>query len=74
VATALSALSAARRPSEPGGYITLRALRYGLNDRRAQTHHEIGEWLGVGEERSRQLGLEALHWLRSIAEGTKRAA
>ena len=48
--------------------------RYGLNNQRAQTHHEIGEWLGVGEERSRQLEREALHRLRSIAEGTKRAA
>lgn len=48
--------------------------RYGLNDERAQAHEEIGEWLGVGEERSRQLEREALHRLRSIAGGTKRAA
>jgi RNA polymerase primary sigma factor len=48
--------------------------RYGLHDECAQTHEEIGEWLGVGEERSRQLEREALHRLRSIAEGTKRAA
>src|ERR1700744_2969454 len=48
--------------------------RYGLDDHRAQTHEEIGESLGVGEERSRQLEREALHRLRSIAHGTKRAA
>jgi RNA polymerase primary sigma factor len=41
--------------------------RYGLNDRRAQSHEEIGQWLGVGEERSRQIEREALHRLRSIA-------
>jgi RNA polymerase primary sigma factor len=40
---------------------------YGLNDHRAQSHREIGEWLGVSEERSRQLESEALHRLRSIA-------
>lgn len=41
--------------------------RYGLNDGRAQSHEEIGQWLGVGEERSRQIEREALHRLRSIA-------
>jgi RNA polymerase primary sigma factor len=41
--------------------------RYGLNSSRAQSHVEIGEWLGVGEERSRQIEREALHRLRSIA-------
>ena len=41
--------------------------RYGLNDERAQTHEEIGGWLGVGEERTRQLEREALHRLRTIA-------
>jgi RNA polymerase primary sigma factor len=40
--------------------------RYGLNDSRAQTHEEIGEWLGVGEGRSRQIEREALHRLPSI--------
>jgi RNA polymerase primary sigma factor len=39
--------------------------RYGLN-RRAESHEEIGEWLGVGPERSRQIEREALHRLRSI--------
>jgi hypothetical protein len=38
----------------------------GLNDSRAQNHEEIGEWLGVGQERSRQIEREALHRLRSI--------
>ena len=41
--------------------------RYGLSDGRAQSHEEIGVWLGVGEERSRQIEREALHRLRSIA-------
>ena len=41
--------------------------RYGLKHGRAQSHDEIGEWLGVGEERSRQIEREALHRLRSIA-------
>jgi RNA polymerase primary sigma factor len=40
--------------------------RYGLNGR-AQSHEEIGEWLGVGEARSRQIEREALHRLRSVA-------
>jgi RNA polymerase primary sigma factor len=48
--------------------------RYGLNDARAQSHEEIGEWLAVGAERSRQLEREALHRLRSIAAGLARAA
>jgi RNA polymerase primary sigma factor len=41
--------------------------RYGLNQGRAQTHDEIGEWLGVGQERSRQIEREALHRLRSMS-------
>ena len=41
--------------------------RYGLSDGRAHSHEEIGAWLGVGEERSRQIEREALHRLRSIA-------
>jgi RNA polymerase primary sigma factor len=48
--------------------------RYGMNDGRAQSHEEIGEWLAVGPERSRQLEREALHRLRSIAAGLSRAA
>lgn len=41
--------------------------RYGLNDSRIQSHKEIGRWLGVGEERSRQIERESLHRLRSIS-------
>jgi RNA polymerase primary sigma factor len=48
--------------------------RYGLGDDGAQTHQQIAERLGVGEERSRQLEREALHRLRSIAAPTARAA
>ena len=48
--------------------------RYGLNQDRAQTHEEIGRWLGVGEERSRQIEREALHRLRTIASPRARAA
>jgi RNA polymerase primary sigma factor len=48
--------------------------RYGLSDDRAQTHEQIGERLGVGEERSRQIEREALHRLRSIAAASARAA
>jgi RNA polymerase primary sigma factor len=48
--------------------------RYGLGDKAAQTHDEIGQWLGVGEERSRQIEREALHRLRSIAAAPRRRA
>jgi len=48
--------------------------RYGLNDGPAQSHEEIGQWLGVGEERIRQIEREALHRLRSIAAPSARAA
>jgi RNA polymerase primary sigma factor len=48
--------------------------RYGLNQNRAQTHEEIGHWLGVGAERSRQIEREALHRLRTIACPGARAA
>ena len=48
--------------------------RYGLGDEGAQTHEQIGERLGVGEERSRQIEREALHRLRSVAAGWARAA
>jgi DNA-directed RNA polymerase sigma subunit (sigma70/sigma32) len=40
---------------------------YGLNGTQAQSHEDIGNWLGVGEERSRQLEREALNRLRSLA-------
>jgi RNA polymerase primary sigma factor len=48
--------------------------RYGFRDDGAQTHEQIGERLGVGEERSRQIEREALHRLRSIAAAWARAA
>jgi RNA polymerase primary sigma factor len=48
--------------------------RYGLSDDGTQTHERIGERLGVGEERSRQIEREALHRLRSIAASSARAA
>jgi RNA polymerase primary sigma factor len=41
--------------------------RYGLNGGRVQSHEEIGRWLGVGEERIRQIERESLHRLRSIS-------
>ena len=39
--------------------------RYGL-DRDAQSHEQIADWLGVGEQRSRQLEQQGLHWLRTL--------
>jgi RNA polymerase primary sigma factor len=48
--------------------------RYGLSDDGTQTHEQIGDRLGVGEERSRQIEREALHRLRSIAAASTRAA
>jgi RNA polymerase primary sigma factor len=48
--------------------------RYGLRGDEPQTHEEIGAWLGVGEERSRQIERQALHWLREIAGGAQLAA
>jgi RNA polymerase primary sigma factor len=41
--------------------------RYGLSDRCAESHTEIGERLGIGAERSRQIERDALRRLRSIA-------
>jgi RNA polymerase primary sigma factor len=48
--------------------------RYGLNDSPVQGHEEIGERLGLGEERSRQIEREALRRLRSIAATSALAA
>jgi RNA polymerase primary sigma factor len=42
--------------------------RYGLGRGREQSHAEIGQWLGVGQECSRQIEREALHRLRAVAE------
>jgi DNA-directed RNA polymerase sigma subunit (sigma70/sigma32) len=50
------------------------ARRYGLNGSRVQSHKEIGRWLGVGEERSRQIERESLHRLRSISATSALAA
>jgi len=50
------------------------ARRYGLLGDRAQTHNEIGAWLGVSDERSRQLEREALHRLRELGDRVPRAA
>ena len=47
--------------------------RYGLNQRRPQSHEQIGRWLGVGEERSRQIEREALHRLRTVARPAREA-
>ena len=41
--------------------------RYGLGQDAPQSHEQIGAWLGVGEERSRQLEREALRRLCTIA-------
>jgi RNA polymerase primary sigma factor len=48
--------------------------RYGLVGDRSQTHAEIGAWLGVSDERSRQLEREALHRLRELGDRIPRAA
>jgi RNA polymerase primary sigma factor len=48
--------------------------RYGLDGEPPQSHEEIGAWLGVGYERSRQLELQALHWLRELGGGAQLAA
>ena len=40
--------------------------RYGLGRDDAQSHEQIADWLGVGEQRSRQLEHQGLHWLRSL--------
>jgi RNA polymerase primary sigma factor len=48
--------------------------RFGLNGAREQSHAEIARMLGLGEERSRQLEHEALHRLRTIAQGLAQAA
>lgn len=54
----------------PGRHREVLVRRYGLNDRRAESHTEIGERLGVGAERSRQIERNALQRLRSIAVRT----
>jgi RNA polymerase primary sigma factor len=39
---------------------------YGLRGHSEETHAQIAATLGVGEERSRQLEHQALHWLREL--------
>lgn len=39
----------------------------GLGNGVPQTHQQVGAWLGVGEDRSRQIEREALQRLRAIA-------
>jgi len=48
--------------------------RYGLNGGPVHSHEEIGQWLGVGEKRSRQLERESLQRLRSISATSSLAA
>jgi len=45
--------------------------RYGLHDHYVQSHDEIGERLGLGEERTRQIERDALHRLRSMAASAR---
>jgi RNA polymerase primary sigma factor len=40
--------------------------RYGFCRDGAQSHEEIAAWLGVGEQRSRQIEQQGLHWLRAV--------
>jgi DNA-directed RNA polymerase sigma subunit (sigma70/sigma32) len=40
--------------------------RYGLDRDNPQSHEEIAAWLGVGEQRSRQLEQQGLHRLRAL--------
>jgi RNA polymerase primary sigma factor len=70
---------AARLESEQQVWRMLRVLperhrqvllrRYGLLGDEAETHQQIALGLGVGEDRSRQLEREALHWLRELGGG-----
>jgi RNA polymerase sigma factor (sigma-70 family) len=54
----------------PGRHREVLIRRYGLNGHGIETHDEIAAWLGVGEDRSRQLEREALNRLRSVV-GTR---
>ena len=48
--------------------------RYGLGGHCVESHAAIASRIGVGEERSRQLEHQALHWLRELGDGLARAA
>jgi DNA-directed RNA polymerase sigma subunit (sigma70/sigma32) len=65
-----------RRPSRAGDCPRGGALGAGdaAAAAREQKHREIGDRLGVGEERSRQIELEALRRLRAVAPVSLRAA
>jgi RNA polymerase primary sigma factor len=65
---------AALLPFLPQQHREVLVRRYGLNGNRVQSHKEIGRWLGVGEERSRQIERDSLHRLRSISATSALAA
>jgi DNA-directed RNA polymerase sigma subunit (sigma70/sigma32) len=48
--------------------------RYGLHGGEPQSDEQIGAWLAVGEERSRQIERPALRWLREMASDSLHAA
>jgi RNA polymerase primary sigma factor len=58
----------------PGRHREVLLRRYGFVGDGAQSHQEIAASLGVGVERSRQLERQALHWLRELGAGRRRAA
>jgi RNA polymerase primary sigma factor len=58
----------------PGRHREVLLRHYGLAGTQPQSHEEIGRWLGVGEERSRQIERQALHWLREQGGGGQLAA
>jgi RNA polymerase primary sigma factor len=58
----------------PAKHREVLSRRYGLDGDSPQAHEEIAAWLGVGQERSRQIEREALHWLRELRGGRERAA
>jgi RNA polymerase primary sigma factor len=58
----------------PAGHREVLLRHYGLRGHSVETHAEIAARLGVGAERSRQLEREALHRLRELDGGARRAA
>ena len=58
----------------PARHREVLASRYGLQGHAVQTHAEIAAKLGVGEQRSRPLERQALHWLRELDDGSQMAA
>jgi DNA-directed RNA polymerase sigma subunit (sigma70/sigma32) len=56
----------------PARHRAVLVRRYGLDGADTQSHEQIGRWLGVGEERSRQLERESLQRLRALpAHGSR---